>query len=119
MHSPRWRFGRAAALVGVSQPTLSGQLHKAEAELGVTVFDRQSRPIEPTEVGRLVLEHARVVVDAHENLLRLAAGQFAAPDALRLGSSCGELRHSITRYRIRGEVREARPSFRATPTKAC
>ena len=46
----------------------------------------------------------------------LFPGQFAAPDALRLGSSCGELRHSITRYRIRGEVREARLVGELAPT---
>jgi LysR family hydrogen peroxide-inducible transcriptional activator len=72
-------FGRAAELVGVSQPTLSAQIQKAEVELGLTVFDRQKHPIEATELGVAMLEHARVVVDAHANLMRLAEGRFAGP----------------------------------------
>lgn len=69
-------FGRAAKLAHVSQPTLSAQIHKVEQELGITIFDRQAKPIEPTDVGRALIEHAQTVVAAHENLMRLAAGRF-------------------------------------------
>lgn len=72
-------FGRAAELAGVSQPTLSTQIQKAEAALGVTVFDRRSKPIAATELGLAVIEHARAVVAAHENLVRLTAGRFRQP----------------------------------------
>lgn len=70
-------FGRAARLAGVSQPTLSAQIQKVEAELGLTIFDRQQKPITATDKGRLLIEHARDVVAAHENLCRLAAGKFS------------------------------------------
>lgn len=69
-------FGRAAKLAGVSQPTLSAQIQKVETTLGVVIFDRQQKPITATERGRLVIEHAREVISAHEKLLRLAAGSF-------------------------------------------
>jgi LysR family hydrogen peroxide-inducible transcriptional activator len=72
-------FGRAARSVGVSQPTLSTQIHKVEEELGVVIFDRQTRPIEPTPRGARVIEHAREVIAAHDNLVRLAAGDFTEP----------------------------------------
>lgn len=67
-------FGRAAAVCHVSQPTLSAQIQKLESELGLVVFDRQAKPIAPTEPGRRVLELAREVVAAHERLLSAAAG---------------------------------------------
>lgn len=72
-------FGRAATDVGVSQPTLSMQIQKAELELGVTIFDRQSKPIETTERGRVIVERAQDVVGAHENLLRLTTGNYTEP----------------------------------------
>ena len=36
-------FGQAAAHTFVSQPTLSGQIRKLEAELGVALFERTTR----------------------------------------------------------------------------
>lgn len=70
-------FGRAAALAGVSQPTLSTQIQKVESELGLTIFDRLAKPVAPTERGRAVIEQARAVVSAHDNLLRMAAGDLS------------------------------------------
>lgn len=70
-------FGRAAKLVAISQPTLSAQIQKAESELGLTIFDRQSNPIEATELGRIVLDKARDVIEAHEALLRVTHGEVA------------------------------------------
>ena len=72
-------FGRAATRVGVSQPTLSTQIQKAELELGMTIFDRQTKPIEATPPGRALIEHAQTVVSAHQNLVRHAAGKFEHP----------------------------------------
>ena len=72
-------FGRAAEECGVSQPTLSAQIQKAEAELGLTVFDRNRKPIEPTPNGQLVLQQAQEVVAAHERLLWVSQGQRVEP----------------------------------------
>lgn len=44
-------FGRAAASCGVSQPTLSTQIHRLENELGVVLAVRVGRRIEITPVG--------------------------------------------------------------------
>lgn len=55
-------FGRAADACFVSQPTLSTQIHKLEAELGVTLFERGSRETFPTGVGREVIAHARALL---------------------------------------------------------
>lgn len=55
-------FQRAAESCGVSQPTLSALIQKLEEELDLTLFDRKSHPICPTESGRIVLDQARVVL---------------------------------------------------------
>lgn len=47
-------FGNAAAMCRVSQPTLSMQLKKLEAEMGSPLFDRSQQPIALTEVGQQV-----------------------------------------------------------------
>lgn len=80
-------FGRAAAACHVTQPTLSMQLSKLERVLDATLFDRSAAPVVPTDVGRLVLDQARVV-------LREAAFISDIRD-LAIGAVTGELRLGI------------------------
>ena len=72
-------FGRAADKLGVSQPTLSSQIQKVEHELGVTLFDRQAKPIVLTERGEHLLEPMREVVVASERLSAAATEESAEP----------------------------------------
>lgn len=65
-------FGKAAKACHVSQPSLSMQLHKAEDELGVVLFDRNAKPVVPTDEGRALIEQARQVIREHERLLELS-----------------------------------------------
>ena len=55
-------FERAAAACNVSQPTLSMQLRKLESTLGETLFDRRGSPVVPTDMGRVLIAQARVVL---------------------------------------------------------
>ena len=77
-------FGRAAAACNVSQPTLSGQILKLEAELGLRLFDREGR-------GARVSDRAATVVAQARATLAAAAGVSAAADAAR-DPFAGELR---------------------------
>jgi LysR family carnitine catabolism transcriptional activator len=52
-------FGRAAAALHVSQPSLSQGVAKLEAELGLTLFDRHGRRVDPTVAGEAFLGPAR------------------------------------------------------------
>ncbi|OSZ62683.1 LysR family transcriptional regulator [Sphingomonas sp. IBVSS2] len=61
-------FTRAAQSLNVSQPTLSQQVRDLERELGVELFHRGSRRVETTQAGRLVVQHARIVLGAVEAL---------------------------------------------------
>ncbi|MEE8600383.1 LysR family transcriptional regulator [Euzebya tangerina] len=59
-------FGRAAETLFVSQPTLSSQVRKLEANLGVDLFLRDRRRVALTDAGRLLLPPAREVLAAGE-----------------------------------------------------
>ena len=64
-------FGAAAAACHVTQPTLSMQLRKLEASLGVPLFDRERSPVTPTDAGARILEQARQVLREAARLIEL------------------------------------------------
>lgn len=79
-------FGRAAEACFVSQPTLSAQVRKLEAELGVEVFDRSFSPVRPTALGARVLAQARrVLAEADRIPALLAEASEVVAGELRLG----------------------------------
>jgi LysR family hydrogen peroxide-inducible transcriptional activator len=51
-------FSKAADYCNVTQPTLSSMIQKLEEELGITIFDRQTNPIQPTRDGKAVIDQA-------------------------------------------------------------
>jgi DNA-binding transcriptional LysR family regulator len=75
---------RAAEALHISQSALSRSIQSLESTLGVTLFDRNKRKVEPTEFGRLLIEHART--------LDLAARDLERDLALARGLDTGELR---------------------------
>lgn len=79
-------FGRAAAAVFVSQPTLSTQIRKLEHELGVELFERNPRRVLLTETGERIVEQARVVL-RESAVIGEIARQSTDPESgtLRLG----------------------------------
>jgi LysR family transcriptional regulator, hydrogen peroxide-inducible genes activator len=55
-------FSMAAEQCFVTQPTLSMQIQKLEAELGTKIFDRSKQPVIPTESGEEIIKQARVII---------------------------------------------------------
>lgn len=55
-------FSKAAEASFVTQPTLSMMIQKLEEELGVRIFDRSQLPVQPTEIGELIINQARVAI---------------------------------------------------------
>lgn len=73
-------FGRAAAALHVSQPTLSQQVAGLERQLGTRLLVRDRRSVALTETGRLVLDEARAALAAAARVAAVArcAGAGAA-----------------------------------------
>lgn len=77
-------FSRGATACGVAQPSLSQQIKRLEASLGVELFERLTRGVRLTDAGRELLPRARRIlaetIDARRSLgaepaqLRLALG---------------------------------------------
>lgn len=61
-------FLKAAEACHVTQPTLSQQIQKLEAELGVQIFDRQSQPVTPTLLGEKIVVQALVALKEAEKI---------------------------------------------------
>lgn len=55
-------FSKAAEASFVTQPTLSMMIQKLEEELEVKIFDRAQLPVQPTEIGRRIIDQARMAV---------------------------------------------------------
>lgn len=81
-------FRKAADREGVSQPSLSQQIVRLEEALGIALIERGKRGAILTPGARVVLEHARKIMD---EVSALQVGAKAARDGiggtLRLGSS--------------------------------
>ncbi len=83
-------FGRAAAALGISQPTLSRNIAALEKQLGLRVFERSRRDVMATPAGDDVLKMAdelvaraeaisnslQMVRDGRGGRLRVAAGVY-------------------------------------------
>ncbi len=65
-------FGQAAARCFVSQPTLSAQLKKLETSLGVQLIERQPRRVSLTETGQAIVQRARRILEASDEIVTLA-----------------------------------------------
>lgn len=72
----------AARKLGLTQPTLSRQVSAIEAHLGVTLFERVGKAMVLTGTGHTLLEHARVMGAAAEDLSVAATGQSQAVDGV-------------------------------------
>lgn len=62
-------FGRAAESCGVSQSALSEQVRKLESILGVELFERTTRKVEPTIRGEVILRQADALLGDARRLL--------------------------------------------------
>ena len=78
----------AAEQMGVTQPALTQAIAKLERQLGVTLFDRSSRPLTITPYGHVLLDYAQVLEESTETLTaKLEALKAGSGGLVRVG--CG------------------------------
>ncbi len=65
----------AARRIGQSQPTLGRHVRMAEEQIGTKLFIRVHDGLELTDAGRLLLEPARQMAQAHARFATVAAGR--------------------------------------------
>jgi DNA-binding transcriptional LysR family regulator len=85
-------LGRAASALGMSQPAATKLLQQAEEALGVPLFTRLARGMEPTAVGEVLIRYARQsLVDFGFARAQMEALRSGLHGRLRLGSVPGAL----------------------------
>ncbi|WP_405681017.1 LysR substrate-binding domain-containing protein [Streptomyces sp. NBC_00868] len=99
-------FSRAAQRLGMAQPPLSKAIAQMESRLGVRLLERTTRQVRLTNAGQVLLDQARIAVDAVHAAARRArrAGQ-PTPQlvvAVKPGGDAGLLREILAAYRGTG-----------------
>ncbi len=76
----------AARRLLLTQPAVTRQIHALEEELGGVLFDRTTKPLTPTALGKAALEHARRILQMSEDLRALVSSEAGTlRGELRLG----------------------------------
>lgn len=79
-------FGVAADILGVTQPSLSKQLAAMEDELGAKLFERTSRKVTLTPLGRILLKRGRSILHDAREFRAIARGSHGLfGDRLTIG----------------------------------
>lgn len=82
-------FTRAAERLYIAQPSLSEQIKNLEEGLGIEIFDRTGKRVEPTPAGQVLVNYAKDAVQTRNEIVKAARAihQGEVPP-LRLGFSC-------------------------------
>ena len=78
-------FRRASEHLHTTQPAVSQRIAALEAELGVRLFDRDSRSVALTPKGRELLDYAERMLRLRAEMMRVVATPSAMSGVLRLG----------------------------------
>ncbi len=81
---------KAAQVLHITQPTLSRQLAQLEEEIGVRLFDRSSRRIQPTSEGILLRRRAEEILQLVEQTEKELAEQEKQVEG-KISIGCGEM----------------------------
>lgn len=83
----RGSFRAAADQIHLSPPALSRRIEKLESILGTRLFNRTTRDVELTSIGRVFLERARAAIDDLESAI-LGISDMAATRGGRVTVAC-------------------------------
>jgi DNA-binding transcriptional LysR family regulator len=106
-------FSAAAESLHMAQPSLSEQIRRLEAELGVPLFARAGRRLALTEAGRLLVPHARRTLESADEAAAsvrevrdlaggtVAFGTFGSAHHYLLGGVVQDFRQRFPNVRVR------------------
>lgn len=81
-------FGRAAAIVNLSQPAVSYQISQLEESIGARLFNRDRHRVTLTVAGEALLEEARAILEAAARAeARLRAVTTGSVGRVRIGAT--------------------------------
>jgi DNA-binding transcriptional LysR family regulator len=83
----RGSFRAAADHIHLSPPALSRRIEKLESIIGTRLFNRTTREVELTSIGRTFLDRARAAIDDLESAI-LGISDFAASRSGRVTVAC-------------------------------
>jgi len=104
-------FSKAAAELGITQPTATKAIAATEERLGVRLLHRSTRGVTPTEVGALYYEKCKVIeraIDEAEDVAVLRQGSIGGQ--LRVSTSVGFGRRVLVPLALR--YMQANPEVR-------
>jgi DNA-binding transcriptional LysR family regulator len=109
-------FGRAAASLGIKQPSLSQQINAMESELQLRLFERGTGGVSLTAAGEAFLVHARHAIEYFELAVvdaeRAARGESGDIAVSFLGSATYTILPRVLR-----EFRRLHPGLRIRPSE--
>jgi DNA-binding transcriptional LysR family regulator len=112
---------RAAQLTGMTQPAASKMLGELEDSLGVKLFERHARGVQPTWYGEILVRHARSAMSdmdrAHDEIMALKSGLSGQasigtvmnPGTHLIPSAIAQIKHSHPHILISVEMDFSRP----------
>lgn len=106
----RGSLSAAARELGLTQPTLSRQVAALEQQLGVTLFERVGKSMVLTATGLDLLEHARTMGTAADELTLTATGRSQAVEGL-VSISASDAVAAYLLPPILPRIREAAPGI--------
>src|SRR5579871_1530902 len=79
-------FARAAGSLGKTQPALTIQIQRLEADLGVKLLERSRRQVSLTSAGAILLPYAeRILAETAEARVRMAEVRGGTLGVVRVG----------------------------------
>ena len=95
--SEKKNYLEAAEVLYISQSVLSKHIQKMEAELGISLFIRNTRSVELSDYGKLFLPYAATILEAQKGYQEAITNQMASKEnTLEIGSISALAQYNIT-----------------------
>ncbi|MET0455165.1 MAG: LysR substrate-binding domain-containing protein [Mycobacterium sp.] len=104
-------FGRAAERLHMAQPPVSRKIRQLEKRLGAALFERSTRKVALTAVGEALIEPARAVLDALEQV-EVVASLAGTEEIGRVRIAYGSAAYNALVGRLASTVKRTYPGIK-------